>query len=67
MPYETLDTEGLSQTELGLYTAYLQAFLDRGVPDEYAETLALDMACNGGQLSPELWALGHYITENYLN
>lgn len=50
-----------------LYTAYLQAFLDRGVPDEYAETLALDMACNGGQLSPELWELGHYITENYLN
>jgi hypothetical protein len=25
------------------------------------------MACNGGQLSPELWELGHYITENYLN
>lgn len=50
-----------------LYTAYLQAFLDRGVPYETAETLALDMACNGGQLSPELWALGHYITENYLN
>ncbi len=50
-----------------LYNSYLQQFLDRGVPYEYAEPIALDLATNGGQLSPELWELGHYITENYLN
>jgi hypothetical protein len=50
-----------------LYNSYLQQFLDRGVPAEYAETLALDMAINGGQLSPELWELGRFVTENYLN
>ena len=50
-----------------LYAAYLQAFLDRGVPDEYAETLALDMAINGGQLSPEHRELAQFVIETYLN
>ena len=50
-----------------LYASYLQQFLVRGVPEEYAESLALDLATNGGQLSPELWELGRLVTENYLN
>lgn len=50
-----------------LYNSYLQQFLGRGVPYEYADTLAADLATNGGQLSPERWELGRLVTENYLN
>lgn len=62
MPYEAVDPDGLS-----LYDAYLQAFLDRGVPLEDAETIALDLALNRGYLSPELRELARFVIETYLN
>ena len=49
-----------------LSNSYLQQFLDRGVPYEYAEPIALDMAINGGQLSLEHRELARFVTETYL-